>query len=68
MTMLHLRLERAVSDGELPKGPDWREIATFYTVVQQGMSIQARDGASRKALLAVTDYAMAAWDGIISCA
>ena len=68
MTMLHSRLERAVEEGELPKGPDWREIATFYTVVQQGMSIQARDGASRKSLLAVADYAMAAWEEIISCA
>jgi len=68
MRMLHLRLKRGVSDGELPNGPDWPEIATFYMAVQQGMSIQARDGASRKALLAVADYAMAAWDGIISCA
>jgi hypothetical protein len=30
----------------------------------QGMSIQARDGATRKALHAVADGAMAAWDGL----
>lgn len=66
MTMLLLRLKRGVAEGELPDGPDWRAIAAFYITVQQGMSIQARDGASRKALLAVADCAMAAWDGLVS--
>lgn len=67
MKMLLLRLKRGVVEGELPDGPDWRAIATFYITVQQGMSIQARDGASRRALLAVADCAMAAWDGLVSC-
>ncbi|OZA30057.1 MAG: TetR family transcriptional regulator [Hydrogenophilales bacterium 17-61-9] len=67
MKMLLLRLKRGVAEGELPDGPDWRAIAAFYITVQQGMSIQARDGASRKALLAVADCAMAAWDGLVSC-
>lgn len=66
MTMLLRRLKRGVAEGELPDGPDWRAIATFYITVQQGMSIQARDGASRKALLAVADCAMAAWDGLVA--
>lgn len=66
MAMLLQRLKRGVAAGELPKGPDWRAIATFYITVQQGMSIQARDGATRKALLAVADCAMAAWDGLVS--
>lgn len=66
MTMLLQRLKRGVAEGELPSGPDWRAIATFYITVQQGMSIQARDGASRKALLAVADCAMAAWDRLVS--
>ena len=66
MTMLLRRLKRDVAEGKLPNGPDWRAIATFYITVQQGMSIQARDGASRKALLAVADCAMAAWDGLVS--
>ena len=64
--MLLLRLKRGVAEGELPNGPDWRAIATFYITVQQGMSIQARDGDSRKALLAVAKCAMAAWDGLVS--
>lgn len=58
------RLDRGIADGELPKGIDRRAIATFYATVQHGMSIQARDGASRKALLTVVDCAMAAWEGL----
>lgn len=65
MKMLLLRLKRGVAEGELPNGPDWRAIATFYITVQQGMSIQARDGASRNSLLTVADCAMAAWDGLV---
>jgi AcrR family transcriptional regulator len=60
------RLERAVREGELPEGVDCQAVATFYATVQQGMSIQARDGAARETLLAVADCAMAAWDGLTS--
>jgi len=63
---LRSRLERAVAEGELPQSLDREAVATFYATVQQGMSIQARDGASRAILLAVADCAMAAWDGLTS--
>jgi AcrR family transcriptional regulator len=66
VTALRERLERAVAEGELPKDFDCEAAATFYATVQQGMSIQARDGASRDALLAVAACAMAAWDGLTS--
>lgn len=64
--MLLQRLKRGVAEGELPEGPNWRAVAAFYITVQQGMSIQARDGASRKALLAIADCAMAAWDSLVA--
>jgi AcrR family transcriptional regulator len=60
------RLERAVTENELPTGLDCRAVATFYATVQHGMSILARDGATRKALLDVAKCAMAAWDGLTS--
>jgi AcrR family transcriptional regulator len=63
---LRRRLERGVAEGELPAGFDCRAAATFYATVQHGMSIQARDGASRDTLLAVARCAMAAWDGLMS--
>jgi AcrR family transcriptional regulator len=60
------RLERAVAEGELAGDFDCEAAAAFYATVQQGMSIQARDGASRATLLAIADCAMAAWDGMIA--
>ncbi len=55
------QFERGVAEGELPKGFDCAAAANFYATVQHGMSIQARDGASHEALMAVADGAMAAW-------
>lgn len=61
---LRTRLEAAVREGELPADIDCEAIAVFYVTVQQGMSIQARDGASHARLLAAADGAMAAWDAL----
>lgn len=63
---LRQRIERAMNTGELPDSIDPHAIATFYAGVQHGMSILARDGASRKTLLTVADNAMLAWDGLVS--
>ena len=66
VTALRERLERGIRDGDLPAGMDCLKLAIFYATVQHGMSIQARDGASRETLLAIADSAMAAWDPLIS--
>jgi AcrR family transcriptional regulator len=58
---LRKRIERGVREGELPAGTDPRALATFYVTVLQGMSIQARDGATRRTLLATARCAMRAW-------
>jgi hypothetical protein len=39
-------------------------MASFYLTVLQGLSLRARDGASREAMLEVADSAMAAWDAL----
>lgn len=62
--MLERRLLEGVSAGELPQGLDIAAIAAFYVTVQQGMSIQAVDGASPETLGRVAAAAMAAWDGL----
>lgn len=62
VTTLRRRLERAVKEGELPPGLDCLALATYYATVQQGMSIQALDGASRDTLLAIAGCAMAGWE------
>jgi AcrR family transcriptional regulator len=57
------RIQRGIKDGELPAATDAAALGRFYVTVLQGMSMQARDGASRKSLLAIVAAAMRAWPG-----
>ncbi|MDQ6437905.1 TetR/AcrR family transcriptional regulator [Mesorhizobium sp. LHD-90] len=59
------RLERGIAEGDVPAGTDCETVARFFLTVQQGMSIQARDGATRERLHALAEGAMAAWDGLV---
>jgi hypothetical protein len=61
------RLARGVTDGDLTVPPASLDaIARYYTTVVQGLSVQARDGATRAELEAVITCAMAAWDTLTS--
>jgi hypothetical protein len=62
---LEQRLCRGIADGDLPAGADVKAMAAFYMTVLQGLSLRARDGATRDALLQVVDSAMAAWDSLL---
>jgi AcrR family transcriptional regulator len=62
--LIRKRLQRSVAEGELPKGIDVDGIASFYTTVLHGLALRSRDGASRAALLAAVDGAMAAWKSL----
>lgn len=64
--MLHKRLKRAVMEGELAEGTNCNVIADFYTTVLQGLSIQARDGATQAQLRAITRAAMAGWESLVT--
>ena len=55
------RLKKAVATGELPKSSSPASMGAFYMAVLQGMSVQARDGASRATLMAIADQAMNSW-------
>ncbi|KQU17595.1 TetR family transcriptional regulator [Methylobacterium sp. Leaf94] len=59
-------LERAMGAGELPASTNVRALSRFVQTVQNGMSILARDGASREELDAVADIAMAGWDARVA--
>ncbi len=59
---LQTRLENAVKSGEIPETVDTHALARFVQAVQAGMSILARDGASRSELEGMTSVAMAGWD------
>lgn len=64
--MIRKRLEQGVRDGELPEGLDLGTIASFYTTFAYGLALRARDGASRDAMKASVDGAMAAWPALTS--
>jgi AcrR family transcriptional regulator len=59
---LKLRLNQAISEGEIPASTDVHALARFVQTVQNGMSILARDGATRGELEAVAELAMLGWD------
>jgi AcrR family transcriptional regulator len=66
-TTIKDRLVRGVTDGDLTPPPASLDaIARYYTTVVQGLSVQARDGATRAELEAVITCAMAAWDMLTS--
>ena len=65
MATLTLLLRKGVSRGEIKESADCKAIAAYYLTVQQGMSIQARDGASRQTLLSVAHQAISAWDALV---
>jgi AcrR family transcriptional regulator len=59
--MITERLREAVLTGELPQNCTPVSLGAFYMAVLQGMSIQARDGATRAALEGIALHAMQAW-------
>ncbi|KYF66802.1 TetR/AcrR family transcriptional regulator [Sorangium cellulosum] len=60
---LQARIQRGIEDGEIASDTDADALATFYSTVLLGMSVQARDGASRESLRAAVEAAMRAWPG-----
>jgi AcrR family transcriptional regulator len=59
------RIAGAARAGELPAGTDAHALATFYAAVLQGMSAQARDGATRTDLEQIARTALQAWPSAV---
>jgi AcrR family transcriptional regulator len=64
--LIRQRLKRGVAEGDVPRGADLAAMAAFYAAIVNGLAIEARDVESSKALQAVVEAAMAAWDGLTS--
>jgi AcrR family transcriptional regulator len=60
------RIKRGIREGDVRRGTDVEGLATFVTALLHGLSVQARDGASRTALNAAIDHAMRAWDASVA--
>ena len=58
---LRERLAQGIAEGDLAASADLDQLAAFYTTVLEGLSIQARDGASIEKLNIIIDAAMLAW-------
>jgi AcrR family transcriptional regulator len=58
---IQARLDVGKERGELPAGTDTAALAAFYSMVIQGMAVQARDGASTPLLIHLAELAMQAW-------
>ena len=58
---LRTRIERDVATGVMPAGTEPGALADLVISVVQGMSVLARDGASRARLIGVGNAALRAW-------
>lgn len=64
-TMIEERIRRGVSNGDMPAGTDAESLAAYVSAVLQGLSIQARDGASAERLHRIVDATMSSWDALV---
>lgn len=64
-TKIQARIERGITDGDLPTGLDAGVAASYVQTVLHGLSIQARDGCTADEAHAVVDTAMGGWDALI---
>ncbi|GAA3011500.1 TetR/AcrR family transcriptional regulator [Kitasatospora albolonga] len=61
LAVIEARLVAAGAAGELPEGAEPAALARYFASVFQGMSQQARDGATASELRAVAELALLAW-------
>jgi len=52
------RIKQGIEEGDVPSASDASALADFYFTILTGMALQAREGASRRSLLATVAQAM----------
>jgi AcrR family transcriptional regulator len=57
------RIQDGIDTGELPADTHAGDLANFYATIYQGMSMQAKDGATHESLMATVRTAMRSWPG-----
>ena len=63
--LIEKRMRRGIRAGDVPPSAPVKAVAGFYATTLHGLSIQARDAFAPKALHAIADCAMSAWDGLL---
>ncbi|UFU07318.1 TetR/AcrR family transcriptional regulator [Ruania halotolerans] len=62
---IEARIERGISEGDLPAHLDAAAAASYVQTVLHGLSIQVRDGFNRAQAHAVVDIAMTGWNALV---
>lgn len=62
---IRLRLEQGIASGELNGSANVPQLSRYFAMIIQGLSVQARDGASRQELRACASAAMTALDAAV---
>ena len=62
---IYRRIVEGQKAGEISEDADLNHLTDFYCTILQGMTIQARDGASLEDLELIVKYAIKAWDVLI---
>jgi AcrR family transcriptional regulator len=62
------RLKQGQHKGDVPKAAPVVALAAYYSTVLHGLALQSRDGASRKTLTQVVQFAMTDWPQMIKAA
>jgi len=60
------RLHQAVECGDLPAQTDIQALGDYFATLLHGLSIQARDGVTRKRLLAMVQMAMRTFEATVA--
>jgi AcrR family transcriptional regulator len=58
---LRKRFERAITEGDLPKGSDAADLARYISAIVQGMAVQAAGGVSREQLRKIAGMTLRTW-------
>ncbi len=58
---LRSRFDRAIDEGELPSTVSTKDLARYFSVLIQGLALQAQHGGTTEELLKVVEVAMTSW-------
>jgi AcrR family transcriptional regulator len=66
LKLFEARLRRGIADGDVPRQVDVKAVARFFLDIQQGMTVQARDGASTRTLKQIASLAIKVWHVLLA--
>lgn len=62
---MRARIKRGIEEGDVPADTDAGALADFYSTIVAGLSTSARDGTTRKSLMATVERAMQLFPAVV---